>query len=108
MGNERSCDCKTTVYPNPASHTLNIEIDQEAFTQAKSIEQATTDTKQLKKEPAYDFRLYDKQGNIVLRAQNKGGSAQFNVSNLPNGIYYLHIYDGVNSEPEIHQIMVQH
>ena len=33
---------------------------------------------------------------------------QFNVSNLPNGIYYLHVYDDVNSNPEIQQIMVEH
>ena len=94
-------------YPNPASNTLNIEIDQEAYTQAKSLEQTATDAKQLKKEPAYDFRLYDKQGNIVLRAQNKGGTVQFNVSNLPAGIYYLHVYDGISEKPEIQQIMVE-
>ncbi len=27
---------------------------------------------------------------------------------LKNGIYYLHIYDGVNEKPEIRQIMVEH
>ena len=32
----------------------------------------------------------------------------FNVSALPNGVYYLHIYDGVNNTPEIQQIMVEH
>jgi hypothetical protein len=32
---------------------------------------------------------------------------QFNVSNLPVGIYYLHVYDGVNSKPEIHKIVVE-
>jgi len=91
-------------YPNPASNTLNIEIDQVAY--AKSLEQTST-AKQLKQEPMYDFRLYDKQSNIVLRAQNKGGTAQFNVSNLPTGIYYLHVYDGISEKPEIKQIMVE-
>ena len=87
-----------------ASNTLNIEIDQVAY--AKSLEQTST-AKQLKQEPMYDFRLYDKQSNIVLRAQNKGGTAQFNVSNLPTGIYYLHVYDGISEKPEIKQIMVE-
>jgi hypothetical protein len=30
------------------------------------------------------------------------------VANLPNGIYYLHIYDGVNAKPEMRQIVVEH
>ena len=42
--------------------------------QVKSAEQTATGDKQLKTEPAFDFRLYDKQGNIVLRAQNKASN----------------------------------
>ena len=94
-------------YPNPASNTLNIEIDQAAYTQAKSLEQTTTDAKRIKTDPTFDFRLYDGQGNIVRRAQNKGGNVQFNVSNLPTGIYYLHIYDGISEKPEMQQIVVE-
>ena len=30
-----------------------------------------------------------------------------NLSTLPVGIYYLHIYDGISSTPEIQQIMVE-
>ena len=37
-----------------------------------------------------------------------GGEVQFDVSNLPNGIYYLHVYDEVSETPEIRQIMVEH
>ena len=94
-------------YPNPASNTLNIEIDQAAYAQAKSLEQTTTDAKQLKQDPAFDIRLYDGQGNIVRRVQNKGGNEQFNVSDLPTGIYYLHVYDGISEKPEMQQIVVE-
>ena len=86
---------------------LNVEINHEMIDLVNSIEQANTGAKQLKKEPAYDIRLYDKQGNIVRRAQNKGGNAQFNLSNLPAGIYYLHVYDGRSEKPEVQQIMVE-
>ena len=73
----------------------------------KSSEQTVTDVKQLKQDPAFYIRLYDGQGNIVRRAQNKGGSVQFNVSNLPTSIYYLHIYDGINEKTEMQQIVVE-
>ena len=58
--------------------------------------------------PKSPVRLYDGQGNQLRQQTAKGGTVQFNVSNLPYGIYYLHIYDGVNSKPEIQQIMVEH
>jgi len=78
-------------YPNPVSNFLNIEIDA-------TIAQGTT----------YDIRLYDKQGNLMRQKKTKGGTVQFNVANLPNGIYYLHIYDGVSETPEMRQIVVEH
>lgn len=36
------------------------------------------------------------------------GITEFNVSTLPDNIYYLHIYDGVYNTPEIQQISVEH
>ncbi len=95
-------------YPNPASNILNVEIDQEAITQAKSMEQTTTGAKQISIQSTYDIRLYDGQGNLLRQKFTKGGKVEFNVANLSNGIYYLHIYDGVNEKPEMRQIMVEH
>jgi len=92
-------------YPNPVADILYIEIDEEAFTQF--LEQNNTDSKSLKISPTFDIRLYDGQGNLLRQATTKGGSSQFNVSNLPNGIYYLHIYDGISDNIEIWQIMVE-
>ena len=81
-------------YPNPASDILNIEIDANNVMPGKTT-------------PVTDIRLYDGQGNMVRQTFAHGGTVQFNVSNLPNGIYYLHIYDGVNNIPVIHQIVVE-
>ena len=81
------------VYPNPVSDILYIELDSPA---------------NLKVPPTYDVRLYDSQGNILRQQKAQGGTVQFNVSTLPDGIYYLHIYDGVSETPEMHQIMVEH
>ena len=56
----------------------------------------------------YDVRLYDGQGNLLRQSNAQGGIVEFNVASLPDGLYYLHIYDGVSPKPEIHQIMIEH
>jgi hypothetical protein len=91
-------------YPNPASNILNIEIDA----QVQSSAPATTAGKQLKQEKSYDLRLYDGQGALLRQQKAKGGTVQFNVANLPDGVYYLHIYDGSGNRPEMRQIVVEH
>jgi len=83
-------------YPNPTSDVLNVELGQSSS--SKSQGESIT----------YDIRLYDGQGNLLRQTSSKGGTVQFSVSNLPDGIYYLHIYDGVNSKPEMQQIVVEH
>ena len=48
-------------------------------------------------DPAYDIRLYNGYGTQLLQSTaKKGEKIQFNVSSLPNGTYYLNIYDGIN------------
>ncbi len=98
----------SVVYPNPAINILNIEINPAAVVKAKSIEQTALNAKQIKTDLTYDIRLYDGQGNMLRRKTTKGGKIEFNVTNLPNGIYYLHIYDGVSDKPEMRQIVVEH
>ncbi|GHT72902.1 hypothetical protein AGMMS50262_02970 [Bacteroidia bacterium] len=66
-------------YPNPTGDILNVEIDKEAYSKLKAI---------------FDIRLYDNQGNLLRNNTSKGEKTVFNVSNLPNGIYYIHVYDG--------------
>ena len=78
------------VYPNPTSDILTMEIGVEST------------------KATYDIRLYDGQGNLLRQQKTKGGTVQFNVSALPNGIYYLHVYDGVSDTPEMRQIVVEH
>jgi len=86
-----------TIYPNPASDNLMIDFDPEHVEQVRSNRQNIN----------YEFRLYNNQGNLLRQAKTKSDNVQFNVSNLPYGIYYLHIYDGINSTPEIQQIIIE-
>jgi hypothetical protein len=81
------------IYPNPVSDILNIYIQQE---------DVTTRISQI-----YELRLYNSYGVLVRQANISGNTTQFNVSNLPVGIYYLHIHDGINEQAEVKQIVVE-
>jgi len=87
-------------YPNPASNIVNIEIDTEKYENARNIRGINMD-------PAFDIRLYDRQGNLVRNTTTKSNKTQLNITGLPSGIYYLHVYDGISKTPEIKQIIVQ-
>jgi len=80
---------KTIAYPNPATNVLNVEILDE------------------EKNQNYDIRLYDSQGILLRQKSTKGRKVEFNVDDLVNGIFYLHIYDGVNENPEIQQVLIE-
>ena len=87
-------------YPNPVSDILTVDVDALAGQFAAGAQRQTT--------PAFDIRLYDDQGNLLRHTTAKGGTVEINVANLPDGVYYLHVYDGVNSTPVMQQIMVEH
>jgi len=89
-------------FPNPVDDVLYINLGQQTSTTCSCC--ATN----LAPEFIYDIRLIDGMGSIVRRQQQvKTGEVKFNVFNLPEGTYYLHIYDGVNKTPQMHQIVVK-
>ena len=94
-------------YPNPVSDILNIEIDQQMIDNAKAKHQIAIGAKYTR-EPVFEFHLYNELGSQVRYAIAKSGIVQFNVSNLPNGLYYLHINDGLNNTPDKQIIWVKH
>ncbi|MDR1370753.1 MAG: T9SS type A sorting domain-containing protein [Dysgonamonadaceae bacterium] len=95
------CSPYFTCYPNPASNILTIAIDQTAIALNQQF------SGKLQKSP-FDVRLYDNQGNWLQRASSSGENVNFNTSGLLNGIYFVHIYDGINAKPEIRKIIVKH
>jgi len=95
---ESLSDTYISVYPNPVSGILTIEINVATAQNLLPVKANLT----------FDVRLHDNQGNLLRQQQTKGGIVEFNVANLSDGIYYLHIYDGVSETPEMRQIMVEH
>jgi len=91
----KSGSSASILYPNPVNDMLYVDLDK-----ITNIQNKTTVT--------YDIRLYDSQGNMSHQAKSQSGIVQFNVSNMPDGIYFLHISDGVSTTPDIHKVIVKH
>lgn len=74
-------------YPNPTTGPLKVKLLNK------------------KKERGYSFLLIDRNGNIVTSATIPAGSTanevNFNISNTLNGLYFLHVTDGVEKAVRI-------
>ncbi|MCL1937213.1 MAG: T9SS type A sorting domain-containing protein [Candidatus Azobacteroides sp.] len=84
----------SSVTPNPVSDAINISFDNEAITHM-----------QLSK--TFDIRLYDSSGILRKQIASKGENIKLNVNDLPDGLYFVHVYSVENSNPEIHKIIVK-
>ena len=82
--------------PNPVSNILTIDLTQQPGN--------STDN-QPNSEIIFNIRLINSQGTIVRQQQTPVATIQFDVSNLPEGTYYLHIEH--NGQIEKHQIIIQ-
>lgn len=89
------------IYPNPASNVLMVNFD------VKSSESGYEMMK-INRNASFKIYLYDDNGSMVRQTTSDGSQIQFDVSNLPNGIYYLHIDDGRAEKPEVRKVIVKH
>jgi len=89
-----------TVYPNPADNELYVDIDA-------TVALALLPTN-VKGKLTFEVRLYDGQGKLLQQQKTKGGTVQFNVASLTDGLYYVHVYNGMNSTPEMFPVVVEH
>jgi hypothetical protein len=94
------------IYPNPADGTLYIDLDvvvQEQIFQASTT--STIQTFQSQTQQIFNIRLYNKQGNIVRQATATGGRIEFDIDNLPEDTYFLHVE--TNGEIRKEQVVVK-
>jgi hypothetical protein len=98
-----------SAYPNPVSSILNIEFEQEKDIQSLGASGTIVSSSGMKgTEPVHEVRLYDWQGQLQRQATTRSGKAELNVSGLPDGIYYLHVYSEESDKPDTRKIVVKH
>lgn len=92
------------VYPNPVSDILRIEITQND--EAKGIDKSASiiDIQNL----LYEIRLYDQQMIVLRDIKTQNKNIEFDVSDLPEGTYYLYISNGTNKTPEAYKVIIKH
>ena len=83
-----------STYPNPVSGVLNINIQNSA--------------QGILVNPNYDINLYDSFGTLKLQTTSQSINFQINVSNLSNGIYFLHVYNNSIGKLMTQKIIVIH
>jgi hypothetical protein len=92
----------TIAYPHLVSGILIVGFDQETVTQVKASRQTIDQIFRL------DVKLYNSLGILQRQAISSGENVIFDLSGLNNGIYVLHVYDGIADKPEVHKIIVSH
>jgi Secretion system C-terminal sorting domain len=91
------------IFPNPASNQVSIGLtSSQSFTDSFKV--ATGEDSEVDQTADFDANLYDSFHQLVISGSSQNGIANFNVSNLPNGIYYLQL----NTEGKIirKQVMI--
>ncbi|MDR2495902.1 MAG: T9SS type A sorting domain-containing protein [Tannerellaceae bacterium] len=96
----------SAAYPNPVSSTLNVSFDQALVAQAKSSVQATGSS-QSGKAFVLSIKLYNSNGVLQRQTTTTGQNITLDVSGLPEGLYFLHVHDGIAAKPEIHKILIE-
>ncbi|MDR0332047.1 MAG: fibronectin type III domain-containing protein [Dysgonamonadaceae bacterium] len=95
----------TVEHPNPVSTILPIQITPhpQQIARRTSLMRVNGTINELQ----YDIRLYDSEGNRVRQMASTSNTAQLNISTLPDGDYYLHIYDGIDIVPIVQKIIIE-
>lgn len=95
---------RSSVSPNPVDHTLYVNLSELTGAEENSIATA----RQTVPSNSYELRLFDSQGSLVRNLRMVERQMSINVSNLSNGIYFLHIYKPGIAQPEVHKVIVSH
>jgi hypothetical protein len=94
---------------NQETGTLNIEIaiDKELYAAKKAQLQSANTTKEFNAEPVFNIKLYNDK-EIVQRSKDSVKEVtSLDVSALPEGLYYLHVYSEVDKNPDIREIYIK-
>jgi hypothetical protein len=97
-------------YPNPALSTLTVSFNPELVAQTKASLQSAIGTLGAVKTKGFalDVKLYDSFGTLQRQTTSAGDDVTLDVSGLRNGIYVLHVHDGIAAKPEVHKMIVSH
>jgi hypothetical protein len=57
--------------------------------------------------PSFDILLYDGNGTLRRQTSSHAGTVTVDMSFLPEGAYFLHVFDNTGENPAIQQTIVR-
>jgi len=88
-----------TAFPNPTNNELMV-------TEVEEQENASSSTGRAETLHNYEVYLIDQKGEKLISVKSRNKEVKLNTSNIPNGIYFLHIIKGNKIEKK--QIIINH
>ena len=106
-GSEESTPGYVSVYPNPTSKTLHIDIDREAYTAFLLAQGKPGNNSGKQAAPVFEISLYDDLGQLKLQTATQSHT-RLDVSKLPDGLYVVSVHDGSENKPVVQKIQIKH
>jgi subtilisin family serine protease len=100
-----------TASPNPVNTIMDINItpNENVLQNQNSHGQTASSQKNvIPANPVYEIKLYNNTGSLVRQTISTTGNITLDVSNLPNGLYILHVHDGADNPPQTQNIIISH
>jgi hypothetical protein len=89
------------ISPNPANDVIHIEIGKDVLSENTANQKLTASA-------TYAVFLYNLQGVLVRRASSNGEKIDLFVSDIPSGLYILHIIDNKGQKTGEEKVSIQH
>lgn|GEM_PF-3395588 len=83
----------TRIYPNPASNQLSVSLASTPSSES-SFKSAADNESDIDQTSNFEAKLFDSFEQVVRSGTSHKGQADFNIADLKNGVYYLHLIVG--------------
>jgi hypothetical protein len=96
--------------PNPVGSTLtvSIEVDEAEYAYWNQRKASVHSGRAVWSSPVFELRLFNSYGFMVRKITSEKGIVSIDVSKLPNGFYFLHVYGDDSATPKVEKIIVNH
>lgn len=81
------------IYPNPASNQLSVALASSPSSES-TFKSAADDDSDIDQNSTFEVKLFDSFEQVVRSGTSHKGRADFDIADLKNGVYYLHLIVG--------------
>ena len=94
--------------PNPVGSSLTVSIEVDEAVYARQRPGSSSVLRAVEPVPMFELKLFSNSGFLVRQTSSAAGVVSIDVSTLPNGFYFLHVYGNDKTTPRVAKIVVKH